>query len=103
MLKNHGYYHNTNRLIANFPDYVNEYIQSQRTIPLSHSTLYSYCLEFKKYLQWLIESEIISHESIKEITLKELENISKHELEDFVLQERLRLETKMAQGNMLQP
>lgn len=77
-----------------FPNYINEYIKSKRVVPLSEASIYEYCLDFRKYLQWLIDGSITNHNQIKKITLQELENVTKHELEDFVLHERLRLESK---------
>lgn len=94
MSEHHGYQHNVNKFMEEFPFYVNEYIQSKRTIPLSIASIYAYCLEFRKYLLWLNASHITHHDNIKEITLKELESVKKRELEDFVLTERLRLEEK---------
>ncbi|WP_259748170.1 hypothetical protein [Lactococcus lactis] len=40
------------------------------------------------------ENNITNHANIKEITLKEMENVTKREIEAFVLHERLRLESK---------
>ncbi len=94
MSEHHGYQNNVNKFMEEFPFYVNEYIQSKRTIPLSIASIYAYCLEFRKYLLWLNASHITHHDSIKAITLKELENVKKRELEEFVLNERLRLEEK---------
>ena len=94
MSENHGYRYNVNKLMLEFPYYVNEYIQSKDTIPLSIASIYSYCLEFRKYLKWMNENNITNHANIKEITLKEMENVTKRELEAFVLHERLRLESK---------
>lgn len=98
MSKNHGYTYNVNKLMLEFPYYVNEYIKSKRVVPLSDASIYEYCLDFRKYLQWLIDSNITHHIQIKEITLQELENVTKRELEDFVLHERLRLETKCGEN-----
>ncbi|MDG4991057.1 hypothetical protein [Lactococcus lactis] len=94
MSENHGYRYNVNKLMLEFPYYVNEFIQSKDTVPLSIASIYSYCLEFRKYLKWMNEHNITNHDDIKEITLKEMENVTKRELEDFVLHERLRLEAK---------
>ncbi|MCH5427125.1 tyrosine recombinase XerS [Lactococcus lactis] len=94
MSENHGYRYNVNKLMLEFPYYVNEYIQSKDTIPLSIASIYSYCLEFRKFLKWMNENNITNHANIKEITLKEMENVTKRELEAFVLHERLRLESK---------
>lgn len=94
MSENHSYQYNVNKLMLEFPNYVNEYIQSKRVVPLSEASIYEYCLDFRKYLQWLLDGSITNHNQIKEITLQELENVTKHELEDFVLHERLRLESK---------
>lgn len=94
MSENHGYRYNVNKLMLEFPYYVNEFIQSKDTVPLSIASIYSYCLEFRKYLKWMNENNITNHANIKEITLKEMENVTKRELEAFVLYERLRLESK---------
>ena len=94
MSENHGYRYNVNKLMLEFPYYVNEFIQSKDTVPLSIASIYSYFLEFRKYLKWMNENNITNHASIKEITLKEMENVKKRELEAFVLHERLRLESK---------
>ena len=94
MSENHGYRYNVNKLMLEFPYYVNEFIQSKDTVPLSIASIYSYCLEFRKYLKWMSENNITNHANIKEITLKEMENVTKRELEAFVLHERLRLESK---------
>lgn len=94
MSENHGYQYNVNKLMLELPNYVNEYIQSKRVVPLSEASIYEYCLDFRKYLQWLVDGSITNQNQIKEITLQELENVTKHELENFVLHERLRLESK---------
>ncbi|BAL51166.1 tyrosine recombinase [Lactococcus lactis subsp. lactis IO-1] len=82
----------TDRKVLSFE--VNEFIQSKDTVPLSIASIYSYCLEFRKYLKWMSENNITNHANIKEITLKEMENVTKREIEAFVLHERLRLESK---------
>ncbi|WP_259771692.1 hypothetical protein [Lactococcus lactis] len=45
-------------------------------------------------MNWMSENNITNHANIKEITLNEMENVTKRELEAFVLHERLRLESK---------
>lgn len=95
MSENHGYRYNVNKLMLEFPYYVNEFIQSKDTVPLSIASIYSYCLEFRKYLKWMNENNITNHASIKEITLKEMENVTKRELEAFVLSRTTPFRIKM--------
>ncbi len=67
------------------PWYVLDYYQSKLTIPYSFTTLYEYLKEYKRFFDWLIDSGISDVSEISEISLDVLENMSKKEMEAFIL------------------
>lgn len=67
------------------PWYVLDYYQSKLSVPYSFTTLYEYLKEYRRFFEWLIESGISNAETLKEIPLETLENLSKKDMESFVL------------------
>ena len=77
------------------PWYVLDYYQSKLSIPYSFTTLFEYLKEYRRFLEWLIESGISDANKIADVDLLILEHLSKKDLESFVryLRERPSLNT----------
>jgi integrase len=86
---------NIEDLKALMPDFVLEYYRSKSAVPYSLNTLYEYLKEYQRFFGWLIDSDVSDAEKISEITLKTLENLTKSDLETYILylRERPRLNT----------
>ena len=67
------------------PWYILDYYQSKLAVPYSFTTLYEYLKEYRRFLEWLIDSGISHAEKIDDIDLETLENLSKKDMEAFVL------------------
>lgn len=68
------------------PWYVLDYYQSKLAVPYSFTTLYEYLKEYKRFFDWLLESDIVSGVAdIASIPLDSLENLSKKDMEAFIL------------------
>ncbi|AND79351.1 tyrosine recombinase XerS [Streptococcus pantholopis] len=67
------------------PWYVLDYYQSKLSVPYSFTTLYEYLKEYKRFLDWMIESGISDADKIANIDLKVLEHLSKKDMEAFIL------------------
>ena len=67
------------------PWFVLEYYQSKLSVPYSFTTLYEYLKEYKRFFDWLIESGISDADDIASIDIKTLENLTKKDMESFVL------------------
>ncbi|WP_057490784.1 tyrosine recombinase XerS [Streptococcus orisasini] len=78
------------------PWYVLEYYQSKLTIPYSFTTLYEYLKEYRRFFEWLIDSGVSDAEKLADIPLETLENLSKKDMETFILylRERTLLNSK---------
>ncbi|MEX2804007.1 tyrosine recombinase XerS [Streptococcus sp. H31] len=72
-------------LKAVMPWYVLDYYQSKLSVPYSFTTLYEYLKEYKRFLDWIIESGISEAGEITKIDLGVLEHLSKKDMEAFVL------------------
>ena len=72
-------------LKAAMPWYILDYYQSKLTVPYSFTTLYEYLKEYKRFLDWVIESGISDAVKIADIDLAVLEHLSKKDMEAFVL------------------
>ncbi|MDR0300278.1 MAG: tyrosine recombinase XerS [Streptococcaceae bacterium] len=71
---------NIDRLKEKMPDFVLEYYQSKLSVPYSLNTLYEYLKEYERFFSWLLDSGVTDT-----IDLKILENLSKKDLEAFIL------------------
>ncbi len=67
------------------PWFVLEYYQSKLSVPYSFTTLYEYLKEYKRFFDWLIDSDISKATKIANIDLDTLENLTKKDMEAFVL------------------
>ena len=67
------------------PWYVLEYYQSKLTVPYSFTTLYEYLKEYNRFFQWILDSGIADGSQIAEIPLSVLENMTKKDMESFIL------------------
>ncbi|MGT2887345.1 tyrosine recombinase XerS [Streptococcus didelphis] len=67
------------------PWYVLEYYQSKLSVPYSFTTLYEYLKEYTRFFDWLIDSGISKASKIADIDLASLENLTKKDMEAFVL------------------
>ena len=70
---------------ALMPWFVLEYYQSKLSVPYSFTTLYEYLKEYKRFFDWLIDSGISDADEIVSIDIKTLENLTKKDMESFVL------------------
>ncbi|MGT2906291.1 tyrosine recombinase XerS [Streptococcus dentiloxodontae] len=70
---------------AIMPWYVLEYYQSKLSVPYSLTTLYEYLKEYKRFFDWLIESDITDAAKIADIDISVLEHMSKKDMEAFIL------------------
>ncbi|EHJ51903.1 tyrosine recombinase XerS [Streptococcus macacae] len=67
------------------PWYVLEYYQSKLTVPYSFTTLYEYLKEYRRFFEWLIDSDVSDANKLADIPLETLENLSKKDMESFIL------------------
>lgn len=67
------------------PWFVLEYYQSKLSVPYSFTTLYEYLKEYKRFFDWLMDSGISDVPRIADIELQTLEQLSKKDMESFVL------------------
>lgn len=67
------------------PWFVLEYYQSKLTVPYSFTTLYEYLKEYRRFFEWLLDADISNATQITDIDLNSLENLSKKDLETFIL------------------
>lgn len=70
---------------ALMPWFVLDYYQSKLSVPYSFTTLYEYLKEYKRFFDWLIDSGISDADEITSIDIKTLENLTKKDMESFVL------------------
>lgn len=87
---------NIEKLKHIMPSYVLEYYQSKLTIPYSLNTLYEYLKEYERFFSWLVDSGVADVDKITDVSLSVLENLTKRDLESFILylRERPRLNTR---------
>ncbi|MDP0977585.1 hypothetical protein, partial [Klebsiella pneumoniae] len=69
---------------------------SKLTIPYSLNTLYEYLKEYERFFSWLVDSGVADVDKITDVSLSVLENLTKRDLESFILylRERPRLNTR---------
>ncbi|MGT2636700.1 tyrosine recombinase XerS [Streptococcus ratti] len=67
------------------PWYVLDYYQSKLTVPYSFTTLYEYLKEYRRFFEWLIDSGVSDADKLADIPLETLENLSKKDMESFIL------------------
>ena len=67
------------------PWFVLDYYQSKLTVPYSFTTLYEYLKEYRRFFEWLLDAGISDADLIADIDLKTLENLSKMDMETFIL------------------
>lgn len=67
------------------PWFVLDYYQSKLTVPYSFTTLYEYLKEYRRFFEWLLDAGISDADLIADIDLKTLENLSKKDMETFIL------------------
>ena len=67
------------------PWYVLEYYQSKLAVPYSFTTLYEYLKEYDRFFRWVLDSDISDASEIAEIPLSVLENMTKKDMEAFIL------------------
>lgn len=72
-------------LKAIMPWFVLDYYQSKLTVPYSFTTLYEYLKEYRRFFEWLLDAGISDADLISDIDLKTLENLSKKDMETFIL------------------
>ncbi|EGJ27271.1 tyrosine recombinase XerS [Streptococcus porcinus] len=70
---------------AIMPWFVLEYYQSKLSVPYSFTTLYEYLKEYKRFFDWLLDSGISNVPKIADIELHTLEQLTKKDMEAFVL------------------
>ncbi|MBB5887574.1 integrase/recombinase XerD [Lactovum miscens] len=88
------------KMLESYPEFVKDFYFSKVSNNYSYATLYDYMLEYKKFFHWLIKKKILNVSSIKEITLKQLEDLHRNDIERFIIDERTRLEN-IREGNHL--
>ncbi|MFK4898243.1 tyrosine recombinase XerS [Lactococcus petauri] len=71
------------KLLQEMPHYVYDYYYSKKAIPYSFVTLYDYCLEYRRFFKWILNSKLTAAENIKSVSLDELEYLRKKEVEQF--------------------
>lgn len=72
-------------LKAIMPWYVLDYYQSKLAVPYSLTTLYEYLKEYKRFFDWMLDSDLVAVSAIRDISLTSLEELSKKDMEAFIL------------------
>lgn len=67
------------------PWYVLDYYQSKLAVPYSFTTLYEYLKEYRRFFEWLLESGVSDAENLASIPLTVLEQLTKKDMEAFIL------------------
>lgn len=80
-MKKENYISNNEQLSQLMPSYVQDYYLEKSTVPLSPATLYQYLNEFKRFFTWMIDTNITDASTISNISLSELEHLSKQDME----------------------
>ena len=95
---------NIEKLKNIMPSYVLDYYQSKLAVPYSLNTLYEYLKEYERFFSWLIESGLTDETVSNKISLTTLENLTKKDMESFILylRERPRLNTYSTQYGVSQ-
>lgn len=72
-------------LKTTMPWYVLDYYQSKLAVPYSFTTLYEYLKEYRRFFEWLLESGVSDAENLASIPLTVLEQLTKKDMEAFIL------------------
>lgn len=73
------------QLKSMMPWYVLEYYQSKLSVPYSFTTLYEYLKEYRRFFEWLLEADVTNVRDIADIPLQTLEQLTKKDMESFIL------------------
>ena len=84
---------NIENLKAMMPSFVLEYYRSKSAVPYALTTLYEYLKEYHRFFTWMMAADITQVSHMQAISLKTLENLTKSDLETYILylRERPRL------------
>lgn len=67
------------------PWYVLDYYQSKLAVPYSLTTLYEYLKEYRRFFEWLMDTDLVQTSRIADISLETLEHLTKKDMEAFIL------------------
>lgn len=70
--------------VREFPDYIQEYVQSQKRKKRSPSTLLGYIGEFKRFFSYLQQEDIVNNQNIKDIPYTALETLKKEQVAFYI-------------------
>ncbi|MDR0297735.1 MAG: tyrosine recombinase XerS [Streptococcaceae bacterium] len=86
------------------PEFVVDYYNSKLSVPYSLNTLYQYLTEYDRFFTWLIDSGVLNQPEIADISLSNLENLPKKDVEAFIvyLRERTQLNTRSTKQGVSQ-
>lgn len=73
------------KLKGMMPWYVLDYYQSKLAVPYSFTTLYEYLKEYRRFFEWLQDTDLVSAKRLADIPLDTLEHLTKKDLEAFIL------------------
>ncbi|MDQ0221779.1 tyrosine recombinase XerS [Streptococcus moroccensis] len=73
------------QLKERMPWFVLDYYQSKLAVPYSFTTLYEYLKEYDRFFTWLIDAGIVDVADMSKIELSTLENLTKKDMEAFIL------------------
>lgn len=76
---------NIDEHIKIMPWYVVEYYQSKMTVPYSFKTMFEYLKEYKRFFEWLIETDYVDAITIADIDIVELEKMPKKVMESYFI------------------
>ena len=71
-------------MLPALPDYIQDYYQSQKAIPIADSTLYQYLHFYQEFLNWLINSGVTAASSPQTVPLTVLEHLSLRDAQAFM-------------------
>lgn len=81
---------NSELILDTMPWYVKEFYQSRNIDQSSRRTLYSYLHEYRRFFDWLIDSDLVKVEKYEDIPISTLENLRKMDVEAFIIYLRQR-------------
>lgn len=67
------------------PWYVLNYYQSKLAVPYSLTTLYEYLKEYRRFFEWLMDTDLVQTSRLADISLETLEHLTKKDMEAFIL------------------
>ncbi|MBQ0140256.1 MAG: tyrosine recombinase XerS [Kurthia sp.] len=74
----------TTNLLKQLPRYIHDYKREKEKNGTSFRTLYQYMIRYKYFFEWLIADTVLDAPTIQDITLKQLENLRKQDIEYFL-------------------